>query len=186
MATRNPEEKQRRLIEAGLAEFSERGLAGARLDRIARRAQCSAGLLYSYFESKEALFDAVFAAIVARVVAEVPITADDLPGYAVRLWEAQRANPDASRFIAWYELERGDEGSVPELEAANRAKVAQIAAAQERGTVADILSPEQLLAAVLALAHGYRGSETGAADAIREAVRRISAVSEQPSASTPV
>ena len=186
MATRNPEEKQRRLIEAGLAEFSERGLAGARLDRIARRAQCSAGLLYSYFESKEALFDAVFAASGPRGLARGANTGDEQPGSAGGGRVAQPAQTDASRFIAWYELERGDEGSVPELEAANRAKVAQIAAAQERGTVADILSPEQLLAAVLALAHGYRGSETGAADAIREAVRRISAVSEQPSASTPV
>ena len=47
MAARDPEDKRRRLIAAGLEEFSERGLAGARLDRIAKRAECSAGLLYS-------------------------------------------------------------------------------------------------------------------------------------------
>lgn len=176
MATRNPEEKRRRLLESGLVEFSERGLAGARLDRIARGAHCSAGLLYSYFESKEALFDAVFAAIIERVVEEVPITAEDLPEYAVRLWRAQRANPAAFRFVTWYELERGDEGAVPALKAADSAKVREISRAQQAGLVDATIGPEQLLALVLAIAHGWRRSEAGAEDAIRHAVGRLIAV----------
>lgn len=177
MATRNPEEKRRRLIESGLVEFSERGLSGARLDRIARGARCSAGLLYSYFDSKEALFDAVFASIVERVVEEVPITAEDLPGYAVRLWRAQIANPVEFRFVAWYELERGDRGAVAELSAANEAKIRAIASAQEAGLIDSSIAPEQLLTLVLAIAHGWRGSEAGAEVAIRHAVGRLIAVS---------
>jgi AcrR family transcriptional regulator len=173
MATRNPEEKRRRLIAAGLEEFSERGLSGARLDRIARRAGCSAGLLYSYFASKEALFDAVYADLIDQIVEQVPITPDDLPGYAARLWSARAEHPVESRFIVWHELERGAEASVPELDAAEARKVAAIAAAQESGAVDATLGAEELLAAVLAVVHGYRGPAAEAPDAVRRAVARI-------------
>lgn len=180
MAARDPEDKRRRLIAAGLEEFSERGLAGARLDRIAKRAECSAGLLYSYFANKEALFDAVFAAIVQRVVDEVPITADDLPGYAVALHSAQRDNPVEVRFAAWYELERVDR-DLEETRSAYDAKTAAVRSAQERGIVRADIAPERLLALVLAIAHGYRDPDDGRSGdggaAIREAVARLVAPS---------
>jgi AcrR family transcriptional regulator len=174
--TRDPEDKRRRLLEAGLGEFSERGLGGARLDRIARRAQCSAGLLYSYFDSKEALFDSVFASLIARIVDEVPMTADDLPGYAVRLHSARRDNPVEARFLAWHELERGDAEGLPEVAEANRSKVAAIASAQREGLVDARLEPAEILAIVLAIAHGYAGPEESADAAIRLAVARVTGV----------
>jgi AcrR family transcriptional regulator len=173
MATRNPEEKRRRLIDAGVEEFSERGLAGARLDRIARRADCSAGLLYSYFASKEALFDAVFGDIIAQVVEEVPITPDDLPGYAARLWQARADHPVEVRFLAWYGLERGDRGNVPELESADADKVAAVAEAQRRGVVDDSVPAREILDRVLALVYGYDPSSPDGADAVRRAVQLL-------------
>ena len=47
---------RRRLIEAGKAEFAERGLAGARFDEISRSAGHAKGTIYNYFDSKESLF----------------------------------------------------------------------------------------------------------------------------------
>ncbi len=173
MTTRNPEEKRRRLIAAGIEEFSERGLSGARLDRIAKRAGCSAGLLYSYFANKEALFDAAFADIIGQILEEVPITGDDLPGYAARLWAAEAAHPVEARFLSWYELERTGGRSIPEHAAADADKVAAVKAAQHDGVVDDTVEAGRLLGLVVAIAHGYDGPESDGADVVRDAVARL-------------
>src|SRR6476646_1527267 len=61
---RLPEERPRQILDAALAVFGERGLAGARLDDIARRAGVSKGTIYLYFPNKEELFREVVRAIV--------------------------------------------------------------------------------------------------------------------------
>src|SRR5689334_25392266 len=53
---RLPEERPRQILEAALAVFGERGLAGARLEDIAKRAGVSKGTIYLYFPNKEELF----------------------------------------------------------------------------------------------------------------------------------
>lgn len=108
MRTRDPDLKRRLLLEAALAEFAEYGVAGARVDRIAKRAGVSPGLTYSFFDGKEGLFEAVYDAVVEQAVAGIPIDADDLPGYAGRLYDAGLDHPQVMRFVTWYALERGD------------------------------------------------------------------------------
>ncbi len=56
---RNPDRTQARIFAAALAEFSAKGLAGARMDAIAARAQSNKRMLYHYFGDKEGLFRAV-------------------------------------------------------------------------------------------------------------------------------
>ena len=57
-------ETQRRLREAGVALFAERGLHGATSAQIARRAGVATGTFYLHFPDKEALFhDLAFAAL---------------------------------------------------------------------------------------------------------------------------
>jgi AcrR family transcriptional regulator len=53
---RAPDERPQQIIDAALAVFDERGLAGARLDDIAQRAGIAKGTIYLYFENKEELF----------------------------------------------------------------------------------------------------------------------------------
>jgi AcrR family transcriptional regulator len=53
---RLPEERPKQILDAALAVFSERGLAAARLDDIAKRAGLSKGTIYLYFPNKEELF----------------------------------------------------------------------------------------------------------------------------------
>jgi AcrR family transcriptional regulator len=48
-----------RLLEAGLAEFDERGFQAVRVDDIVRRARTSHGTFYLYFANKEDLFKAL-------------------------------------------------------------------------------------------------------------------------------
>src|SRR5690348_4892296 len=47
------------LLEAGLAEFDEKGFQAVRVDDIVRRAQISHGTFYLYFSNKEDLFKAL-------------------------------------------------------------------------------------------------------------------------------
>lgn len=46
----------RKLLEAGLAEFNERGFQAVRVDDVVRRAKTSHGTFYLYFSSKDDLF----------------------------------------------------------------------------------------------------------------------------------
>ncbi|HEY3483203.1 MAG TPA: TetR family transcriptional regulator, partial [Streptomyces sp.] len=50
---RDAAETKRRLLAAATEEFAERGIAGARVDRIAAAAGCNKAMIYSYFGSKD-------------------------------------------------------------------------------------------------------------------------------------
>lgn len=164
MTSRDPAAKRRQLLEAALAEFAQYGIAGARMDRIAKLAGCSAGLVYTYFGSKDDLFEAVYDEVIVRTVSEIPLTVDDLPGYAARLYEAQRAHPDVMRLAAWYQLERAGQGrDIPAVAQANQEKAGAIRAAQEAGRLSTCFTAEQLLTLVLNTASMW--SEQGAAHA---------------------
>lgn len=54
-----PEESRAAILRAAVAEFAEFGIAGARIDRIARAARVNKALLYYYFKDKDALYEAV-------------------------------------------------------------------------------------------------------------------------------
>ena len=152
MASRDPDDKRRRLIGAGFAEFAAYGMAGARIDRIAKAAHCSAGLVYTYFGSKEELFDAVVGWIIERTIEEAPITADDLPGYAGRLFDAYEDQPEVARFLGWQRLEGGPVPHNPIASASTAHKIELIADAQRRGTVPGHFDPVELLGLVIQLA----------------------------------
>lgn len=150
---RNADRTRARILEAATAEFSARGIAGARVDRIADAAECNKALLYSYFGNKEQLFDAVFAALVARLVAEHPIDAEHLDEYARELVDSYLEHPELVRLALWDRLERGGAGiRSPELLATEAAKVAAIADAQASGAVSTRFSAGEALALVQVLA----------------------------------
>ncbi|MBI3724217.1 TetR/AcrR family transcriptional regulator [bacterium] len=55
----NKADKQKRLLDAGLAAFLAEGYAGASIERIAAAADVARGTYYLYFKDKEALFSAL-------------------------------------------------------------------------------------------------------------------------------
>jgi AcrR family transcriptional regulator len=95
---RQPEERPAQILDAAFAEFGERGLAGARLDDIARRAGVAKGTIYIYFPNKEALFrEMVRTTIVARIEqaerdaeSETGSATDQLRAFMTRWWEYLR------------------------------------------------------------------------------------------------
>lgn len=52
------EEKLAEILEAGISEFAENGLRQTSMNTIAKRAGISVGVLYKYYENKDAFFDA--------------------------------------------------------------------------------------------------------------------------------
>ena len=123
------------------------------MDRIAAAARANKAQIYHYFGSKDDLFDAVFNELVEDTLRETPLDPEDLPGYAAGLFDGYERRPDIMRLATWYRLERS--ASRPPLEAriaANRDKVARIAAAQEAGTLPATFAAADLLTLVTAIA----------------------------------
>ncbi len=57
--SRNPERTRAAILEAGRREVAAKGLAGARIDVVARRAGTNKRMIYHYFGDKDALYLAV-------------------------------------------------------------------------------------------------------------------------------
>lgn len=143
---------KKRLLDAATAEFAQRGIAGARVDRIADLAECSKALLYDYFGNKDQLFDVVYNALVVTLMQEVPMDALDLAGYVGRLFDQYLAHPEILRLTAWDILERGGMGTRLEaLQAANRQKIAAIEQAQSDGHISNRWNPSELLALLMGI-----------------------------------
>lgn len=153
---RSGEHSRRRVLDAATAEFARFGIAGARVDRIAAAAEVNKAQMYGWHGSKEGLFDAVFAEHLHRIVEAAPFTADDLPGYAVALYDSYLGDPELVRLASWKRLERVPVG---DLLAAHPGLVepmhAAIAAAQAAGRIVDDLRPDEVYALVIALAGAW-------------------------------
>jgi AcrR family transcriptional regulator len=71
---------RQRILDAALAEFAEKGLAGSRVDEIAARAGANKRMLYAHFGSKEELWMVVLErAYAAKRVEERSVEVEHLP-----------------------------------------------------------------------------------------------------------
>ncbi len=140
-------------MDAATEEFAALGIAGARVDRIAAAANVNKSQMYSYFGSKDGLFDAVLRDHLEAIVNAVPLTADDLPGYAVRLYDSSVEHPELLRLAMWYRLERVPAGDLlASVEGHDEHKLRAIAEAQRGGLIDPALAPSEVLSLVTAIA----------------------------------
>src|ERR1700677_3840308 len=83
-------ETVRKLLEAGMVEFEERGFHGVRVDDVVRRAGSSHGTFYLYFSNKEDLFKALLKDALHDmeiVAGDFPVvTSDDTGRSVLRKW----------------------------------------------------------------------------------------------------
>ena len=173
-----------RIIESAAEEFARHGLAGARVDRIAERAEANKQRIYAYFGGKEALFDQVVSARILDLLETVPFDAEDLPGYAARLFDFTVGHPELVRLLLWHTLERpGMLGALERSATSSAAKVVALRDAQARHPeqIDATVPPDRLLGQVLATVHGSIlmvggmlavPEGTAAADDVRNDVRR--------------
>lgn len=76
------DQKRKQIIEAAIAEFQERGFAGASMDRISDRAAVSKRTVYNHFASKDVLFRAIIDCLTNRMLAALDVVY--VPGEDVR------------------------------------------------------------------------------------------------------
>jgi AcrR family transcriptional regulator len=150
-------ESARRLLEAAAAEFSERGLAGARVARISTRAKANKQLIYAYFGDKDRLFDAVIQDRYAELNQAVPLDPYDLPGWVVGVFDYIVTNPALMRLNAWQELERPEH--VPcRIETDYKPYVALVAKAQREGKVNPAFTALDLIVMLAGLSAAWYGA----------------------------
>lgn len=148
-----------RIMAAAKAEFTEHGLAGARLNRIAINANASKERLYSYFESKERLFEAVVAQWVNDAPYQVPLSAEDVPGYVAGLFDNIIADPQGARLQRWIELEAPD-GMFDNhlLRRIFQAKLDEVRRGQQCGLIDPAWDPKSLLMLLIDIAYSMAAS----------------------------
>ncbi len=104
----------RRIVATAEDIFAEQGLAGARMDEIARAAKVNKALLYYYFRSKEELHRFVLETLLSQLSARVGEAVTDMPSASKRLsamvnnfFDFVLAHPNYPRLIQREIMSRG-------------------------------------------------------------------------------
>jgi AcrR family transcriptional regulator len=144
--TNDPERTMADIIEVATHEFSEKGLAGARIDVIAEAMRTSKRMIYYYFGSKEGLYIRVLEEAYRRIrEIESGLHLEDLaPEDALRKLvgftvDYQLANPDFIRLVMTENIHRGE--FLAQSKAIQRLNVPAIDAVREvyqRGVAAGV------------------------------------------------
>lgn len=173
-----------RILTAAHIEFAERGLAGARIDSIARQAEASKERLYAHFSTKKDLFDAALGASIDRWLTAVPFDADDLPSWASRLYLHFAHHPDDARLLLWGQIE-GVTLSAPGIvdHAQLEDRRAKVRVAQEAGHITALWRVDEVLTMAFGLvlswfvtpqtSNLHTDEPERRAEAVRQAVERI-------------
>lgn len=145
-----------RIVSAATNEFAQYGIAGARIERIAKAAQTSKERVYAHFRGKAALYRFVAGRELAAMAEAVDLDPADLPSYAGRLFDHTRQHPQRHRLMVWGQLEMADSDADddPVRESLQR-KVDTIRAAQRDGLLDSSWTPEDVLVFVTQLATSW-------------------------------
>jgi AcrR family transcriptional regulator len=148
---------KQRILDAALEEFGTYGLAGARIDRIAKNGNASKERLYAYFGDKVALFHAVLDADFVEAMESVEWVGGDIPQHAVELFDAMTSKPYIQRMMIWGQLQ----GEGPRMRRQSEKhsswipRMAAIRKAQDDGIVATHWNPEDLITLIFGLVFAW-------------------------------
>ena len=182
MERRTGAEARQRILDAAIAEYTQYGMDGARIDRIARTAGASKERLYAYFRDKQGLFEEAIRDATERSSMAVGMEGEDLAGYAGRMAGHFFDHPDDLRLLSWMRLQEECERvlQVDAVAAEHERKLAAIRLAQEAGTIDPTWDPEELTQIVISVAtYWARASGTGGlsrqhcVSVVEDAVRRL-------------
>jgi AcrR family transcriptional regulator len=143
-----------RILRAALREFAKHGYAGARVERIYKRADVSPRSIYYHFGSKRGLYEAVRERLREQHFQDFAKGADTDP-----LLDRLLANVDLattprwqqwSRMLMWEALDE-DDGIPPYPEGTEPGDLQVFRAAQERGEIDGDLDPHLLTLAFVAI-----------------------------------
>jgi len=141
-----------RVITAASSEFAQYGIAGARVDRIAKAARTSKERVYAYFRSKEEIYDAVVSQELATALNAIELDPHDLPAYAGQLFDYASTYAERRRLVAWGRLELPPEALDADV---ITSKIELIRKAQRAGDLDPAWNPADVLAIVQQIAHTW-------------------------------
>jgi len=162
--TNDPERTRADIVDVATQEFSEKGLAGARIDEIAAATRTSKRMIYYYFGNKEGLYLAVLEESYRRMrEAEAQLALDDLdPVNALRrliefTFDHHRQDERHVRLIMSENIARGQYlAQSPTLTTLNAPVIDRLRRLYQRGVDAGVfragLDPLDLHASLSALA----------------------------------
>jgi AcrR family transcriptional regulator len=155
-----------RIIAAATAEFARYGIAGARVERIAKTARTSKERVYAYHRGKEALYRFIAGRELAAMADEVQMDPTDLPGYAGRVHDHLTDHPQRHRLMMWgrLELPLGETPPDDPFQASIRHKIGRIREAQQAGHLDPAWAPEDILVFVSQLATSWSNQTDVVAD----------------------
>ncbi|WP_116024829.1 TetR/AcrR family transcriptional regulator [Thermomonospora umbrina] len=124
------------LLHAAREEFAAHGIAGARVDRIARRAGVNKERIYGHFGSKDKLFDTVMNVALDELAEALSQPGEDPVEYVGQLFDHYRAHPEVLRLLMWESLHQRDENLPHDQRRVDRcrAKVDSLASGLARET----------------------------------------------------
>jgi AcrR family transcriptional regulator len=144
------------ILAAARAEFAQYGLAGARIDRIARAANASKERLYAHFGDKETLFRDVVVADGAAFFRAVGLRPEAVAEFAGDIFDLAQNRPEHLRMITWAQLEGLWIGK-PEVDGEHPPDlaIAALERARAEGYIDSAWEPEQLLVLLFAIGLGW-------------------------------
>jgi TetR/AcrR family transcriptional regulator len=111
---RNPERTRRRILQAAIRLFAAHGFHAVSVDQIVGKAQVNKRMVYHYFGSKDALFEAALSEVYKRIE-EIEMHAvergrsprEKLSRLLESYFEFLDAEPEFTRLLQWENLEKG-------------------------------------------------------------------------------
>lgn len=142
--TGTAEDTRQRLLAAARVEFAAKGIAGGRVDSIAKMSGVNKQRIYAHFGSKERLFDAVVSQSLDEMADAVPV-AGPIEDYVGRVFEFHQNNPELLRLILWESLHYREEPLPNDQERTDRYRHKVQALADILGTEPDSDTASALL-----------------------------------------
>ncbi|GGV72410.1 TetR family transcriptional regulator [Streptomyces longisporoflavus] len=171
IAGESADSTRQRIVAAATQEFARHGIAGARVDRIAKQARTSKERVYAYFRSKEALYAHVAERETTALVEATELDPADLPGYAGILFDHFAARPDHYRLITWGRLELAESAgnTASRLQDTIAGKLDTLRDAQRTGLLDPVWDPVDILALINQIAMTWAAQPEIAAAAADQA-----------------
>ncbi|AWB85265.1 TetR/AcrR family transcriptional regulator [Mycetocola zhujimingii] len=146
------------ILDAARREFAAHGLAGARVDRIAKLAGANVQRIYAYYTDKQGLFDAVVEDAADDLVAAIGSPAD-LATFATAVFDFVTQNPDSTRTMIWARLEREEEFfRLMGTRANGQTPISVVARLQDAGLVTTAWDATTIVEAIIALCERWHSS----------------------------
>lgn len=147
--TNDPERTMANILQVAQQEFTEKGLAGARIDEIAAATHTSKRMIYYYFGSKEGLYLAVLEGAYSRMrVIESQLNLDDMePTAALRrliefTFDHHASNETYIRLVVSENINRGQYlAQSQNIAQLNLPAISSIKKLYERGVASGVFRP---------------------------------------------